>query len=404
MKKKLFVTLSILSILLVWCSNHSSQPKQIDPEKRLLENWISIEETFNKKIDQWQYIKDFEDFLSYNILSITEDKPFGSDLFISVEFDEKSSLQWWIKVFQKKISESRNFEFSDIDFSVKARQQEKTTEPFDLSWSLSILHKDGEMYAKLHDLDVFMWDGNMVAKMYTLVWDLWMDNWVNLEVHSWGIIKVDEDWDKELPHLIWMLKNVLITQDIESSPSFLWSVVELVDIVNSYIDLWVSTKELTLLNYEVSYSELTDKTIQKEFTWSFQWKESAFNLSFLASEKWLRVRLYNIREYNGDLSDYEDTEKEFTLSLNEDKKSEYLVNFEILNAQQKVLDLQGEIEYGDVVKFSADFVLEPFKIMVWERISWKLNWNVVKKSWEGDKKIPELTGNVLLWSELVGSL
>lgn len=404
MKKNLFIVLSFLSILLVWCSNHSSQPKQIDPEKRLLENWISIEETFNKKIDQWQYIKDFGDFLSYNILSITEDKPFSSDLFISAEFDERSSFQWWIKVSQKKISESRNFEFSDIEFSVKAEQQEKTTEPFDLSWSLSILHKDGEMYAKLHDFNVFMWEGNMVAKMYTLLWDLWMDNWVNLEVHSWGIIRVDEDWDKELPNLIWMLKNVLTAQDVESSPNFLWSVVELVDVVGSYIDLWISTNELALLNYEVSYSELTDKTIQKEFTWLFQWKESVFDLSFLASGKWLRVHLYNIRKYNEDILDYEDTEKEFILSLNENKKSEYLVKFEILNSQQKVLDLQGEIEYGNVAKFSADFVLEQLEIMGWERISWKLSWNVMKKSWEGDKKIPELTGKVLLWSELMRSL
>jgi len=404
MKKKLFIVLLFLWVLLVWCSNQNKQLKQIDPERRLSENWISIGKTFNKKMDHWQYIRDLESFISYNVLSITENKPFFSDLFFSVKFDEESSLQWWVEIFQKKLSESRNYEFSDIDFNVKIEQQEKSTEPFDFSWNLSILHKDGEMYAKLHDLSVFMWEWNMVAKMYTLLWDLWKDNWINLEVHSWWIILVDEDWDRELPHLIWVLKNVLGVEDVQPSANSLWSFSELVAVMSSYVDLWISTDELTMLNYQVSYFELSDKTIQKEFTWSFQWKESAFDLSFIASEKWLNIHLYNIKEYNEDTSDYEDFEREFVLSLRENKKSEYFITFESSDLQQEVLDLEGEIKYGDTVEFSAYFALESLELMAWQRVSWRLNWNVIKKPWMWGKKIPELTGDVFLWSDLRKSL
>ena len=38
-------------------------------------------------------IQDLEDFISYNILSITEDKPYTSDFSFVAEFDEKSTIQ-----------------------------------------------------------------------------------------------------------------------------------------------------------------------------------------------------------------------------------------------------------------------------------------------------------------------
>ena len=101
MKKNLFIVLSFLSVLLVWCSNQVDQAKQIDPEKRLSENGVSIEKTFNNQIKDFQYIKDFEDFVSYNILSITEDKPFTSNFSLAAKFDKKSSIQWWIDFLRK---------------------------------------------------------------------------------------------------------------------------------------------------------------------------------------------------------------------------------------------------------------------------------------------------------------
>lgn len=381
---------------MVWCSDSDNQVTKI--------NFQEWEQLFNSQIEDFQYIKDLDNFFSYNILSITENKPFISDFYFSVNFDKKSSLQWWVEFSQKKFSKSNNLESLDINFSVEAEDSVKNTEPFDLSWSVTLLNKDWELYANLHSLDVFMWEENMVAKMYTLLWDLIIDKWVDLEVHSSGsVIEIYEN-DVKFPHIVWNLKNVLKTENIESGPDFLNSMVELLDVINSYVDLWISTNELKLINYEISYSELWDKTIQKEFTWSFQWKESAFNLSFMVSKEWIGVRLYDVREYNEDVLDWEDIEKEFVFSLQEDGKSEYLIKIESLKLQQKVVDLQWKIEYLDKLKFSADFILEPLEIMAWEKISWKFDGYLIKKAWEFDKQIPEISGNILSWNELLSSL
>jgi len=245
----------------------------------------------------------------------------------------------------------------------------------------------------------------MAAKMYTLLWDLLIDNWVDLEVHSGWIISLDENEDKTLPYIVWTLKNVLKSEWIkEDSPNFLGWIARLIDTVNSHIDLWISTNELTMISHEISYAELSDKTIQKEFVWTFQWKESAFDLSFIASKNWLNVRLYNIREYNEDIQDYNNTDSELLFSIEENGKSEYSVVFQSLKYQQKIADMQWEIKYADNVKFSADFVLEPLEIMAWEKVSWKLNGYVTKKSWEISEDFPELTGNILSFSELLSSL
>ena len=191
MKKFLFIIFSFVVIFLAWCSNSEKQIIKIDPQEWISKNWVSIEASFSKQLDETQYIQDLEKFLSYDILSLTEDRPFNTDFSFSVNFDEKSSVQWWVDFSQKKVSKSRNAEFSDIDFDIKAENLEKQGEPFDFSWSLSLLYNDGEMYANLHDLHVFMGEGNVVAKMYTLLWDLIIDNRVNLEINSWWIVSVD---------------------------------------------------------------------------------------------------------------------------------------------------------------------------------------------------------------------
>ena len=403
MKKNLLIVLSVFSVLLVWCSNNN-QSNQIDPEKWLSENGVSIEETFNSQIEDFQYIKDFEDFISYNILSITEDKPFLSDFSLTAKFDKNSSIQWWIDFSQKKISKARDLESSDITFNVDAKDKENNLEPFNLSWSLSLLYEDDEAYAQVHDLWVFMWEWSVAAKMYSLLWDLIIDNWVNLEIHSWWFITINEQPNKELPHIVTTFENILKTEDVQSSPNFLWSIIEIIDTINSYKNLWISTDELKILNHEIAYFELSDKTIQKWFTWSFQWNQSAFDLSFISSKKWFKIYLYNIKEYSDDGSDFKDTDSEFIFTLNEDEKSEYSVNFVSLKSNQKTVDLQWKINYSDNTKFSADFDFEPTKILPWQKISWKLNWDITKKAWNWDETIPELTGKILLLSELLSSL
>lgn len=395
MKKNLFIILSLFATTLVWCIPNN-QVADVDLQDG--------EQLFNNQVEDFQYIKDLEDFVSYNILFITENKPYTSDLYLSAKFNENSSLQWWVNFSQRKFVKSKDLENSDVEFNVKAEKSETDTEPFDLSWSVSLLYKDGEMYANLHGLDVFMWEGNIVAKMYTLLWNMVIDNWVDLEIHSWWIVEIDESDNKRLPYIVWSFQNVLKTENIESSPNFLNSVAEIIDTVNSYVDLWISTNELKLLNHEISYSELWNGDIQKYFTWSFQWKQSAFDLSFVASKQWLEIHLYDIKEFNDESSNYEDIDTEFKLLMKENKKSEYSIEFESLKLKQKIVDLKWKIKYWDSVDFSADFVTEPIELIKWQKLSWKLNWNITKKLWESDREIPEITWEILSLTELLSSL
>jgi len=399
MKKNLIILLSFTTILLSGCFDSNNQTSKITQE-----NLSSTEQTFNNQLDETQYIKDLEIFLSYNILSIQEDKPFTSDFSISATFDKDSSVQWWFDLSQKKYSKTYDNEKRDIEFNLIANWTTGSLEPFEISWSVTLLYQDDEMYANLHKLGVFMWEWNMVAKMYTLLWDLLIDNRVNLEVHSWWIISVDERENDKIPYLLWTIKNVIKTEDIQTSPNFLWNTAELIDTINSYINLWISTNELKLINQEITYFELTDKTIQKIFTWTFQWKESAFDLSFTASQKWLDIDIYNIKTYDEDISDYRDNELKLIFSIKENKKSEYSIKFELINSQQKVANLEWNIEFMDTVKFSSNFILEPLEIISWQKISWKLEWTINKQSWNINEELPELSWNILSLSELLSSL
>ena len=404
MKKNLLIIFSFVAIFLVGCSNSGEQITKIDLQERISKNWVSVEDSFSKQLDGAQYIMDLERFLSYDILSITEDIPFVSDFSFSAKFDEKSPIQWWMDFSWKEMVKSKDLESIDIDLDITTKEQGEDLTPFDLSWSVTLLYKDNEVYANLHDLWVFMWEWNMAAKMYTLLWDLLVDNWVNLEVHSWGVITINDEENKKLPYIVWTIKNVFKTENIQSTPNFIWSVAELIDVINLYIDLGISTDELSILDQEISYFEMSDKTIQKQFTWFFQWRESAFDMSFVVSKKWFNLRLYNIREYDEENLNYKDTEQEILFTILEDKNSEYFVSFESLKAQQKVVVLNWKIECGDIVHFLVDFVLEPLQIIAWQKISWKIDGAIVKKAREWGIVIPELSGNVLLRSDLISSL
>ena len=393
MKKNLFIILSLFAVSLVWCTNSDKKVTEIDGQE-----W---ERLFNSQIESFQYINDFKDFISYNVSSITEDKPYNSDLSFFVKFDKDSSLQWWVDFSQKKYSKAHDLELSDIVLDIETKSTENNAEPFDLSWSLSLLYKGNEMYANLHNLWVFMWEGNVAAKMYTLLWWMIVDKWVDLEVNSGWVFSVDKN--ERLPFIVWTVENVLKTEDISNSPNFLWSVVELMDFVNSYIDLWISTDEMKFITGNVVYLEKF-KNIQKEFTWSFLWKKSSFDLSFFVSKEWLDIHIYNIKNYDEDVVDSVDNEQDFMFSIKEKGKSEYLVSFQSIKAQQKVADLHWKIEYKDNMKFSIDFVLEPLEIISWQKISWKMKWGITKKSWEWINEIPELSGEILSLSDLLSSL
>jgi len=73
--------------------------------------------------------------------------------------------------------------------------------------------------------------------------------------------------------------------------------------------------------------------------------------------------LYNIKEYDEDISGYKEKEQDFSFSIQENKKSEYSISFESTKRQQKVIDLKGEINYDDNVKINANFIFEPLEII-----------------------------------------
>ena len=403
MKKNLLLLSMFAVILLAWCTTDAEVTK-IDTEERVSQEWNPVEEAFNEDVENFQYIKDLEDYISYDVLLNTEEKPFISNLSIKANFDEKSSVQWWLEFSQKKFLKSKDLESMDIDFDLKAKETQSSPEPFYASWNITLLYQNDEMYAKLHNFWLFMWEWNITAKMYSLLWDMINEKWIDLEVNNWWIISVNKQEDTKLPYIISTLKNVLKTKDIESSPDFLWNTVELINTVNSHIDLWISTDELKLLNYDISYSETSDEIIQKEFTWEFQWKQSAFSLYFIASKKWIDVHLFNIKEYDEDIQKFKDTESEFVLSVNENKKSEYTVDFQSIKHLQKVVDLRWKIKYSDKVSFSADFVLEPLEIIAWQKITWNLKWNIKKQQPKWDENFPEISGEITPFSEIAASL
>jgi hypothetical protein len=62
------------------------------------------------------------------------------------------------------------------------------------------------------------------------------------------------------------------------------------------------------------------------------------------------------------------------------------------------------LDYKDMVKLSANFVLEPLEIVSWQIIEWKLEWNINKKSWIDDQEFPEISWEIVSISEILSSL
>jgi len=403
MKKNLFALLSIATIIIAWCTD--SDAVKIDAENRASDEWSSVEQVFKKQIDETQYIKDLEDFLSYDVFLSTENIPFVSKFSFEADFDGKSTVQWWFGFSQKKILKSEDLESMDIEFNLEATEDQNNAEPIYSSWDVTLLYQNDKMYANVHDFWLFMWEWNMTAKMYELLWGMVKDKWVDLEVNeNWWIISVNNDDSKKIPYVMWTLKNILTTDDVQSSPNFLNSIAEMIDTINSYADLWISTNELKLLTQKIEYSQLADESIQKEFIGSFQWSQSAFDLSFITSKKWLEVHVYNIKDYDEDLQNYKDTESEIFLSLQENKKSNYSVVLQSTKYHQKVIDIDWKIKYSKTAEFSADFVLEPTEMAAWQKFSWKLKWNIEKNNLGYDEEFPELTWQIMSFNEILSSL
>lgn len=368
------------------------QPTPIDTN-RVSENGLSVNETFNEQIENAQYILDLQNLFQQN-----DHEKIKTE--ISAKFDNKSSLQWWFNFSKDKVSiwEDEN---SEISFDIIANSTQNNKEPFETSWSLSLLYKDNEAYIQLHHFWLFMWEDNINAKMLTLLLDLTHDKRVNLEVNSSWFIQIDEKSDPW--KLAENLKNILKTYNEEWSSNLLSNLSEFIGTINWYIDLWISSEELSIINspQKISYSELDDWIIQKEFTWYFESKESTFDLSFIASTKWININIFNMKAKND--GNIEDLDWEFSLFIEETDNWEYKIDLKYSKLKQNVINYKWTIEYWNIIKISWNFILEPTKLIKGQKISWKLTWTVSKdNSWES--KLPELTWDILLFNELLNSL
>lgn len=403
MKKKLLVVISFAAILLAWCNN--SQIVEIDPSNWTSNEWLSLDDAFNQQVEDSQYIQDLQDFLSYNTLLMAEDKPFVSDMSLNAKFDDKSSIKWWIDFSQNKYSKAHDMEDMEINFDIRAEEPENDLEPFYASWDLSLVYQNKWMYANIHNFWVYMWEGNMVAKMYTLLWNSFIGQWIDLEANSGWVVTINEKEDIKLQYILWTLKNVLKTQWVnEDSPNFLNGIVELIDTVNSHVDLWISTKGLTLVNSENKYFQLSDDDIQRGFTGSFKWDESEFSLSFTVSKKWLQIYVYDIKEFDEDSGDYVSNDVEFELSIKENKKSEYYVKIQSLKAKQTVANIQWYLKYDNQVNFAGNFILEPLELAQWQKISWNMELKIIKKAPNGDEIFPEVSWEIVSLTSILSSL
>ena len=401
MKKTRLALIPFATLLLAWCFNWNSV-KEIDAENWVSNKWLTAEEVFNNQIEQTQYIIDLDEFLSYEILSEVEDKPYTAEYLVSAKLDQDSAIQWGLEISQNKVVKAHNLKNSEISFDVEASVESWELDPFALSWNISLLYQDEKTYANLHNFWLYMWEDNMTAKMYSLLLDMIKEKWIDLEMEEWAISSVMDGF--KLSYLVWSIENMLKEWDVKSD-TFTTRMSEFVDAINSYVDLWIYVDGLTLKSSDnFSYSELSDWSIQKSFTWSFEWTYSSFDMSFVASKKWMDVYFYNIKRIDANTQTFNDLNIENFFSIQEEKKSEYKLNFWSVNWNEKVANIEWTLKYSTPVKLSAIFELIPENILTWQKISWNIDWKFTKKASNWNETVPELTWTILLLSELLSSL
>ena len=403
MKKIQILTLLAATLLLAWCFNSNNTVTEIDAENWISNEWLSVQEMFNAQIEQTQYIIDSNDFLSYEIWSEMEDKSYTAEYSISAKFDSNSPIQWWVEFSQNKVSKSHNLESSEISFDIDTTMKNWELDPFAASGNVSLLSQDNSKYLMLHKFWLYMWENNMTAKMYSLLLDMLKDKWVDLEMDNSSIMSVTSDF--KFSYLIWSIESLLEVWDVQPEEVFIEKVSELIDAINSYIDLWVYIDGLTLTSSDnLQYAELGDWSIQKSFTWSFLGTYSSFDMSFIASKKWIDIYFYNIKQLDTNTQEFKEINIENFFSIQENKKSEYNVKFWSVVDWEKTVNMEWILKYTTPIKLSAKFELTPNNILTWEKISWDLNGSITKKSSNGKESIPELTWTILLLSELMDSL
>lgn len=386
MKKNLFLFLSFATILLAWCNSN----KQIDSNTWISNDWLSINQVLEEQMNDSPYIIGLQDFVSYDENLLENNKSFSSNTSLQVKFDKESSLIWWIEFSQKIFSEQLGKESRDINFNMETIKSDNL--PFNTSWSITLLRNDGELYANLHNFGVYMWEENgeedMTAKMYSLIWNMIKDKWVDLEVNNGWIISISEKDD--IQSILYSIKSILKEDISQNSSDTLAMFSELLDIINSYIDLWLSINNSEIKSLDINYYETNDWNIQKEIIVSFQWEEhwSSFDMAIVISKEKLQIHIYNI--------EWED--RDFKLSLENNKGTQYKAEVNLLQNQENMISINWIIDFDNSIDFNLNFV----GFIAWYDLSGVINWNVDRS--ESNDILPEISWDVISFNEILSSL
>lgn len=402
MKKNLITLLSIAVLLLAWCFNSENVvSNEVETDTWIVRQENQLETVFNKQIEEAQYIKDINEFLSYDIEAILNETPHVWEYLLNADFDENSSIKWWLTLSLNNYTQSKDVKASEIEF-VLNESESWNEDPLNITWSLSLLYQWENMYAKIHNFEIYMWEENMSAKMYQLLVELLLDKWIDMEAGVWWVVSVDTK-DSKLENVVLNLKNVLRTEDI-NSPEFLNSLSGLIDAINWGIDLWISTDDLSITSAEeVKFYETDNWVIQKEFIASLKWSESEFDLSFLASKNSLIIHLYNIKNLDETTQSFVDSNGEVTISIQDNKKSNYDVALLITQNWYTIADIQWVINFWKTTKISAKFILQP-ELLAWQMVSWSLSADILKRSPKGSESIPEISWEIVKISDILWTL
>jgi hypothetical protein len=214
------------------------------------------------------------------------------------------------------------------------------------------------------------------------------DKWVDLEVNNGWILSISEKDD--IQSILYSIKSILKEDISQNSPDTLAMFSELLDIINSYIDLWLSINNSEIKSLDINYYETNDWNIQKEIIVSFQWEEhwSSFDMAIVISKEKLQIHIYNI--------EWED--RDFKLSLENNKGTQYKAEVNLLQNQENMISINWIIDFDNSIDFNLNFV----GFIAWYDLSGVINWNVDRS--ESNDILPEISWDVVSFNEILSSL
>ena len=397
MQKFLSILLLIPLILLVGCT--SDTPQNINIDWLTPEEWLTVSNTFNKQIEETKIFSDSSNLFSVTTGNLNDNESILSKLSLTGTFDETSSIQGNIYFSKETKKLTNKNENSEISFDIDIKATTWNLDPLSTQWSLSLLYQNKWLYTLLHNFSIDMWEWNISAKMYWLFSDLLVDRRIDLEAGGWWIINVDENAPTSL-ELINELKLILQSSNknteemIETSKN----IEDLLKAISSYSKLWFTPSWLILTSTQETFSEFSDWIIQKSFSGMFQNSEVNFILSYLASQKWIEISIWNIISNENNIPlDYE------TYISLKPKKSSYDVIIKSLKAEQEVSHIEWNLKIDNELTFRWTILFESLNLLQWQDISGDIECKF-SNSKSNDISLPPLSWSLLMLSDIIKSI